>query len=93
MSRLRAHMIISGRVQGVGFRYTTQMKAKEIGVCGWVKNLPDDTVEIEGEGEVDKLYQFIDAIKAGPSPSAKVEDVDLNISEELKAYQSFDVVY
>ncbi|WP_067836337.1 acylphosphatase [Amphibacillus sediminis] len=93
MAKIHAHMIVHGMVQGVGFRYTTQIKANEIGVTGWVKNQLDDTVEIEVEGEIEKVYQFIDQIKASPSPAARVEDVELSISEELKAYQSFKVVY
>ncbi len=86
-------MIVSGKVQGVGFRYTTQMKAKEIGINGWVKNLVDGTVEIEAEGDAQKVYKFVDIIKAGPSRFIKVDNVDIETYEELKNYQDFDVVY
>ncbi|SDB90707.1 acylphosphatase [Pelagirhabdus alkalitolerans] len=91
MSELSAHLLVSGRVQGVGFRFTTQQKANEIGVVGWVKNNPDGRVEIEVEGDVESVYTFIDAIKAGPSPSAKVEDVDIDVSEEITGYRSFKI--
>ena len=89
MVKLRAHMIVSGRVQGVGFRFSTKQKAKEYGVYGWVKNLPDQTVEIDVEGENEQLYQFIDAIKAGPSPVAKVDNVELSVTDQLNNYRSF----
>lgn len=93
MKKIGARMIVSGRVQGVGFRFTSQMLANEIGITGWVRNLPDETVEIEAEGPIEKVYQFIDQIKAGPSPAANIEDVALNIYEELKHYKSFDILY
>lgn len=93
MTKIGAHMIVSGRVQGVGFRFTTQMKAAEVGVTGWVKNLPNDTVEVEVEGQTEYVYTFIDQIKAGPSPSAQIDDVELNLYEDLKDYQKFTIVY
>ena len=93
MSKLRTHMIVSGVVQGVGFRYTTQMKAKELGITGWVKNLPDGTVEIEAEAETIKLYRFIDLMKAGPRKFIQVDHVDLKTYEDLKGYRSFDIIH
>lgn len=89
MTKLRAQMIVSGRVQGVGFRFSTKRKAKAFGICGWVKNLPDQTVEIEAEAEEEQLYQFIEEIKAGPSPAAKITDVKLSVSDQLNNYRSF----
>lgn len=89
MSNLHAHLIVFGRVQGVGFRFTTKQVAKELGVNGWVRNLLDSSVEIEAEGNAKKVEQFIDAIKANPSPVAKVTDVDLTISKELEGYRTF----
>ncbi|WP_440895675.1 acylphosphatase [Amphibacillus sp. Q70] len=93
MSTLRAHMIVSGRVQGVGFRFTTQLKAEEFGVKGWVRNRSDGAVEIVAEGDVEKVYQFIDTIKANPSPAAHIKNVELSISEELENYKSFRTLY
>ena len=47
---VRAHIIFSGTVQGVGFRFTTQRHAQRIGLTGWVRNLPDGSVELMVEG-------------------------------------------
>lgn len=93
MGKLHAHVIVHGRVQGVGFRYMTEMKANEIGVFGYVKNLPDGRVETEIEGEASKVYQLIDEIKSGISPSAKVTDVDVEVTEELTGYSRFRTTY
>jgi len=59
---IQAHVFYSGRVQGVGFRYTTQRRAVEQGVSGWVRNLPDGRVELLAEGPeaaVEKLLENI----------------------------------
>lgn len=93
MKKIGARINVSGRVQGVGFRFTSQMLAHEMGITGWVKNSPNGTVEIVVEGPIEKVYQFIDQIKDGPSPAAHVEDVTLTIYEELKHYKSFDILY
>ncbi|MFB1049373.1 acylphosphatase [Paraliobacillus sp. JSM ZJ581] len=91
MSTIRAHMIVSGMVQGVGFRYTTQMKATEMGLTGWVRNLSDGTVEIEAEGESKIVDQFVDLIKKGPRRFIHVDHVDVNSYDDLKGYTSFEV--
>ncbi len=55
-------IIFSGRVQGVGFRYTTNRIARNYPVQGYVKNLPDGTVELMAEGEEDQVAKFVDEI-------------------------------
>jgi len=60
-------MLISGRVQGVGFRYFTQCKANEYQIFGWSRNTPDGKVEIEASGEPENLETFIDWMKIGPT--------------------------
>lgn len=55
-------VIFEGRVQGVGFRYTTKDLARGFEVCGWVKNLPDGTVELQVMGEADEVEAFIKEI-------------------------------
>ena len=55
-------VIFSGRVQGVGFRYTTKDLARGFDVCGWVKNLPEGTVELQVMGEEDEVKSFIKEI-------------------------------
>ena len=53
--RVARHFLISGRVQGVGFRYFTQAAAGREGLHGWVRNLPDGRVEVEAEGDADAI--------------------------------------
>jgi len=56
-------VFFSGRVQGVGFRYTTLQVAKEFEVSGWVKNLPDGRVHLEAEGAPDIVKAFVSAVE------------------------------
>ncbi len=71
-----AKLKIFGRVQGVFFRDHTQEKAKELGVVGWVRNMPDGTVEALIEGSADAIEQMIAWCHQGPS-SAQVEKVEV----------------
>jgi acylphosphatase len=68
---------ISGRVQGVGFRYFTEAAARREGVHGWVRNLPDGCVEIEAEGDAESLERFERALRQGP-PGARVGAVEVD---------------
>lgn len=61
----RIHVIVSGRVQGVGFRYFTVSLASRYGITGWVRNLYNGDVEIEAEGINTKLSLFLHEIKEG----------------------------
>jgi acylphosphatase len=61
------YLILSGRVQGVGFRYFAKYKADQFGITGWVKNTPDGKLEIEATGNSENLELFIDWMKIGPS--------------------------
>jgi len=63
-------IIFEGRVQGVGFRYTVTDLARGFDVCGWVKNLPDGSVELEVMGEADEVADFVREI-AVESPVAR----------------------
>ena len=74
--RLARSYIVSGRVQGVGFRFFVHRAAAIEGVHGWVRNLPDGNVEIRAEGDASVLERFEHRIRQGP-PSARVEDVDI----------------
>ena len=74
--RLARSYIVSGRVQGVGFRFFVNRAAAIDGLHGWVQNLPDGSVEIRAEGEANALDLFEHRIRQGP-PAARVEHVDV----------------
>lgn len=88
--RLSTH--ITGMVQGVGFRYYVWHQARHLGLAGYVRNLPDGSVEAEAEGEEDKLNQFIEALKAGP-PGAVVEEVKVEWKEFGGKYREFNITH
>lgn len=69
---------VRGKVQGVGFRYSTLKKAHELGISGFVKNRSDGSVYLEAEGESEILDQFIDWLNKGPA-WAMVENIDIQI--------------
>jgi acylphosphatase len=73
--RIAKHYVVSGRVQGVGFRYFTQRAAARHGISGWVRNTPEGFVEIEAEGDAEAMRQFEDDIATGPA-GARVDQVD-----------------
>ena len=64
MKVVRFEIVFSGRVQGVGFRYTSGQVARRFEVTGWVKNLPNGTVQMVIEGSVDELESYADAVAA-----------------------------
>ena len=88
----RAHIFVSGRVQGVFYRATTQEVAKRLRLKGWVRNLPDGRVEIVAEGPEDALKALIDWCWEGP-PLAKVEDVKVIWEEPTGEFEDFVVRY
>lgn len=92
MRKIRAHLIIKGRVQGVWFRESTKKKALSLGVYGWVKNLPDGTVEVVAEGNEDKVKELVKWCYKGP-PSADVRGVIEKEEEYLGEFNSFNVLY
>lgn len=74
---------VTGRVQGVGFRYCTKMLADELHINGYAKNLDDGSVEIMAEGDSEALIQFIEAVKKSPSPSGKVDKTQIQYQTGL----------
>ena len=75
--RVARRFTISGRVQGVGFRWFAESAAAREGLHGWVRNLPDGRVEAEAEGDADAVDRFERALRHGP-PAARVETVDVD---------------
>ncbi len=89
MSRIRAHVLVSGRVQGVYFRATTRDTAREAGVDGWVRNLADGRVEAVFEGSEGAVESMIAFCREG-SPAARVEDVAVGY-EDPEGIEGFEV--
>jgi acylphosphatase len=85
-----AHWIVSGRVQGVGFRWFVQRAAQRIGVRGDVRNLPDGTVEVRAEGSADELGRLLSAVREGPSCGRVDRVVELQADPDLH-FLGFDI--
>lgn len=83
--------LVSGVVQGVGFRYFVRRQAERLGVRGWVRNLPDGRVEVVAGGDPDVLSELEKALWAGPSRS-RVTDVEKSeILDEVTHPKSFEI--
>jgi len=92
MAPTRAHVYVSGRVQGVFFRAFVSEKAMELGLTGWVKNIPDGRVEAVFEGEKEKVEQVIVTCREGP-PHSVVRGVDVRWENPTGKFNSFVVTY
>lgn len=88
----RAHVLASGRVQGVFFRSETTNLAHRLGLAGWVRNLPDGRVEAVFEGEKESVEKAIDFCKRGP-PGAYVKNLDVKWEEWRGEFRDFRVVH
>ena len=86
-------MVISGRVQGVSFRYFTRQAARRLGLVGWVRNLPTGEVEVRARGAAPDLELLRGQLRQGP-PGARVDDLS---EEELAAagddWRDFQITY
>lgn len=87
---VRRHVIVSGRVQGVFFRDSTQREAGRLGVAGWVRNLDDGTVEAVFEGDSSAVESMLDFCRRGPE-RARVDEVAVAADEPLEGLRGFDV--
>ncbi len=87
----RAHIRVSGQVQGVFFRDSTRRKAEELGLSGWVKNLPDGKVEAVFEGPSDSVRKMVRWCEEGPQ-QASVENVDTDFEDPGEDLQGFEVL-
>lgn len=86
----RLHAIVRGRVQGVFFRAWTQELAWELGLKGWVKNLPDGSVEIMAQGNKGVLEKFLTRCRKGP-PAARVSEVDSQWDDPSEELYDFEI--
>lgn len=81
--------VVKGRVQGVGFRWFAERAARELGVRGWVRNLPDGTVETVAEGEEGAVAAYFARLESGPRGS-RVDAVAVEDSKE-SGFSRFDI--
>jgi acylphosphatase len=92
MEKVRARVIVEGRVQGVFFRHHTQATAFRLGVKGWVKNRRDGCVEAVFEGDREQVNQIIRWCHLGPS-EAKVRNVSVTWELYTAEFEDFSVTY
>jgi acylphosphatase len=87
----RAHVMVSGQVQGVFFRDSTRQKAQELGLAGWVKNTPEGRVEALFEGPSDRVREMVRWCEEG-SQQASVENVDADFEAAGGDLAGFEVL-
>lgn len=89
---MRAHIVVHGRVQGVGFRYAAKNNARIHGICGWVRNLDDGTVELEIEGTDENVESFVRDLTSGFTPFIRVDQLSITTSNSQQtAFDTFDI--
>lgn len=91
MTTIARHALVSGAVQGVGFRHYTKVRARELGLSGWVRNLPDGRVETWLEGPEDAVQAMLEWLQRGPT-SARVSEVAIE-PKDPASHAQFRVVF
>jgi acylphosphatase len=91
MSAMRLKAVIRGEVQGVGFRWSVQRKAVELGLTGYAENLPDGSVRVEAEGDPDRLDQLEAFLHQGPR-WAQVQALDARRVPATGVFHRFEAV-
>ena len=90
--KIRTHIFVFGRVQGIGYRDGVRRKARKLGIFGWVKNLEDGRVEAVFEGEEDKIREIVEWARKGPF-LAKVKNIDI-VSEDFSGeFNDFKIIF
>ncbi|MCE2414570.1 acylphosphatase [Candidatus Poribacteria bacterium] len=89
---MQLYVLITGRVQGVGFRNFTQLNAKQLGINGYAKNLPNGKVEVVAEGDKSQLDALIALLKEGPR-YARVDALEIDERPFTGDYETFGVRY
>ena len=92
MAKARAHVVVHGIVQGVGFRFACRREAAANGLTGWVRNNYDGSVEAVFEGERSDVEEMVDWCRNGPSP-AHVRSVDVDWQQPSGRFHSFDITF
>ena len=90
--KVQYELTISGRVQGVGYRYFAALKANEMGITGWVKNAIDGSVIIIAQGIEEEIETFIDFLYIGPTRS-RVDQISKVKFNTLSDFNNFSVKY
>ena len=90
--QLRAHVVVQGFVQGIWFRASTKDEANRVGVTGWVRNLPDGSVEAVFEGKKKNVEVIVNWCHRGPS-GAKVDKVEIAWEQFTSEFGDFEVRY
>lgn len=86
----RLEAVVSGQVQGIGYRFFARHHAEKLGLKGYAKNAPDETVEIIAEGEEAQLKKFLQLLEKGP-PFSRVDNVHADWAEARKDFSGFEV--
>ena len=90
--KVRAHVFVSGRVQGVFFRSETEYEAVKRNISGWVRNLPDGRVEAAFEGEKEAVEEIVEFCKRG-TRGARVSKVEVHWEEYRGEFKGFRIKY
>jgi acylphosphatase len=86
----RAHILVSGKVQGVFFRDSAREQAERLGLSGWVRNRPDGKVEVVVEGDPERLREMTAWCEEGSRP-ARVESVEVDYGAATGEFRGFEV--
>jgi len=87
----RLHIFVSGRVQGVNFRWNTKLIADKLEIKGWVRNLDDGRVEIVAEGNDKSIESFLNYVKKGPV-LARVDKVEAKEEKYKNEFEDFSII-
>ncbi|MBS7576286.1 MULTISPECIES: acylphosphatase [unclassified Enterococcus] len=82
---------VTGRVQGVGFRYSTKMAADKLGIRGGVWNCEDGSVGVEAIGENEPMATFLEVLKQSPAPWGKVDELKITTNPKILEVNSFEI--
>jgi acylphosphatase len=85
-------ILLSGRVQGVGFRYFAYMNAQKYNIKGYVRNLANRDVEIVAVGKSEDLERFLQKMRVGP-PAARIDNISVEELSETTIYDSFQILF
>jgi acylphosphatase len=89
---MQIRIVVSGLVQGVNFRYFTLKQAQKIGIKGYVRNLPDGSVEAVADGENWMIDEFTKQLKTGP-PISRVTGINVQPVESDEEFDGFEIRY